>query len=107
MFIIFIIHFLISCSGTTYVDEANQALHNHDLSKAEQLFRKAIKKNPKDIEAITGLAWTYQLAGEKNTAEELFNRCLQLDSYNADCLRGKASVHLSMGNTIIARELIL
>ena len=49
---------------------AKKACDRSAHPSAEELFRKAIKKNPRNIEAITGLGWTYQLAGEKKTAED-------------------------------------
>lgn len=105
MFFVFFIATIFGCTDSS-LEQANKALDDHDLALAEKKFREIIQKDPKKIDALIGLGWTYQLAGEKKNAEELFDRCLQLQSGNPDCLRGKASIYLSNNKILVARLLL-
>ena len=97
---------LISCSAEQQTKRAQAALEKHDLAQAEYLFREAVTKDPQSINALIGLGWTYQLAGERSAAAKVFDRCLRVESKNPDCLRGRASVALSQGDVSKAKNII-
>lgn len=101
-----IIFLLIACSSEQKTLRAEKALAEHDLAQAESLFREAVTSNPKNINALVGLGWTYQLAGEKSAAEKVFERCLRIENKHPDCLRGRASVAMSQADTAKAKSLI-
>ena len=98
-----IITLMFACSANQLTQRGEAALERHDLVKAESLFREAIAKDPKQSAALVGLGWTYQLAGEKEAAAKVFERCLRFESENPDCLRGRASVALSLSEFEKAR----
>ena len=94
--------FLLACQ--TPLEEGQKALENHDLVLAELSFREAIQLDPNDQKAIAGLGWTYHLALEKLMAAQSFERCLQLNEQNIECLRGRASVALAQQDTQLAER---
>ncbi|GEM_PF-1729977 len=47
---------------------------------ARLVFEQVIQKNPKSAEAIAGLAWTFYTQGERDRAEELAKKSLQIDN---------------------------
>ena len=94
--------FLLACQ--TSQEEGQKALERHDLVLAEQKFREAIQLDPGDQKAIAGLGWTYHLALEKMMAAQSFERCLQLNEQNIECLRGRASVALAQQETQAAER---
>ena len=101
-----IILLLISCSSEQQTKRAQAALEKHDLAQAEYLFREAVTKSPQNTDALIGLGWTYQLAGERAAAAKVFERCLRVEAKNPDCLRGRASVALSQSDVSKAKSLI-
>ena len=97
---------LLSCSVEQQTIRAQAALDIHDLAQAESLFREAVTKAPQNLNALVGLGWTYQLAGERSAAAKVFDRCLRVEKKNPDCMRGRASVALSQGDVSKAKSLI-
>ena len=97
---------LFSCLNNDETSLAKEALDQHDLSKAEQLYRLAVQKSPKNTEALSGLGWTYHLALEREASAQSFDRCLQIEPENGECLRGRASVALAEGDVVKAKSLL-
>jgi Tfp pilus assembly protein PilF len=103
---LFLIILFFSCLNNDETSLAKDALKKHDLSNAEKLFRLAVQRSPKNTEALAGLGWTYHLALEKEASAQSFDRCLQIEPENSECLRGRASVALSEGDMIKGKGLI-
>lgn len=89
------------------MEEAQLALSQHDLVLAEQHFREAILFDPNDPKAVAGLGWTYHVALEKNMALQSFERCLQIDKKNVECMRGRASVALTQQEFQVAEHWLM
>lgn len=83
-----------------------QALDEHDLARAEGLFRRAVTADPSSLEALEGLGWTYLVAGQRDAAQAAFDRCAQVDGQAAGCLRGQAAMAQAAGEFGRARELL-
>ena len=103
MFLFFSFLFL-SCSVNRDLEQAQIAMHEHDVARAERYYRAILQKNPQHLLALEGLGWLYHLSGKTESANSLFDRCLGIDEENAECLRGKASISLSQGKNNVARS---
>ena len=101
-----LIGLLISCGASYSTREGKAALEVHDLPGAETAFRKALERNPSYEEALSGLGWTYHLAGKTEAARSIFQRCEELHSESTECLRGLGSIAFSEGKVIQARAWI-
>lgn len=97
---------LTGCSAEYYATKGREALDAHQLAEAERLYREALDKEPTNAEALSGLGWTYQIAGQKDAAMGAFDRCLAALPRDVACLRGKASVLVAEGNPGAAGELL-
>ena len=93
-----------ACNSLT--DQAKQALDQHDLAQAENLYRQSLRENPQNIVALTGLGWTYHLAMQRENAAQNFMMCINLDTSNIECMRGRASVALAEGDIRLAENWI-
>lgn len=98
---------LTGCSAEYYAKKGREALDAHQLAEAERLYRSALDKEPTQPDALSGLGWTYQIAGEKDAAMGAFDRCLSALPQDVTCMRGKASVLLAQGNPGAAGELLV
>lgn len=94
----------LGCGAGYSSNQGEQALKSHDLPAAETQFRAALELDPKHGEALAGLGWTYHLAGKKDAALSVFQRCEQLDSENVSCLRGLGSIAIANGRLLEARS---
>ena len=94
---------LFSCSVERDMEQAKQALYEHDVASAERYYRGVLQKNPQYVPALEGIGWLYHLSGKTEPANRIFDRCLVIEEENAECLRGQASVALSKGKNNIAR----
>ena len=92
------------CRGDTAAGQA--ALDAHDLAGAETAFRRSLSRDPDDVQALTGLGWTYLIANQLGAASGTFSRCALVAPREAECLRGLASVSLAEGNLPKARILL-
>jgi tetratricopeptide (TPR) repeat protein len=97
---------LLGCSAGHYADKGKSALDQHQLAKAEAQFRKALSRDPDHVDALSGLGWTYLLAGQTEAAKGSFERCATVSDRNPDCFRGLAGVASSLGNPREARRLL-
>lgn len=95
-----------ACSAEYHVKHGRAALDAHDLAGAEEHFRDALAREPQNQEALSGLGWTYQIAGKREAARSSFAQCLEASPEQVECMRGLASVALAEGNPVQARELL-
>jgi tetratricopeptide (TPR) repeat protein len=96
----------IACSVQSELDRGRAALDQHRLSEAERHFRSVLQREPDRTEALAGLGWAYQLAGERTAARGAFTRCAQSDPLAVECIRGMASVSVTEGNVAYAGDLL-
>jgi len=96
----------LGCSAEHHAEEGDKALENHDLAAAESSFRTALAKEPTNLQAMEGLAWTYYLADQRGAAVTAFSRCRELDPNRVGCIRGLASIAMGDGEMGRARELL-
>ena len=97
---------LLGCSADYHVQKGRDALEKHDLAAAEASYRKALEKDPQSGAALSGLGWTYQIAGQRDAARDAFVQCATVAPALAECLRGQASVALAEGQSAAARDLL-
>lgn len=96
----------LACSADGAVAEGKAALEAHELQRAEEAWRTALRREPDRPDALAGLGWTYHLAGERDAAREAFARCVDVHPEAADCLRGLGSIALAENQVAIARDLL-
>jgi tetratricopeptide (TPR) repeat protein len=68
-----------------------------DLNKAEDNFLTAYDLNPEDIEALRGIAQTYENAEQWRRAERFYKELISLDPENPAHYRGVARVLIRQG----------
>lgn len=97
---------LSGCSADYYAGQGKTALDAHQLADAEGHFRKALSRTPEHVKALSGLGWTYLLAGQSEAAKGSFERCAKVAERDPECLRGLAGVASAAGNPREARRLL-
>ncbi|MEP7294526.1 MAG: tetratricopeptide repeat protein [Chloroflexota bacterium] len=69
----------------------NWAEQNYDLSIDE--LEQVVESNANNLDALYALGYIqYQVNGDADKAEDYFNRCLQVDTQNIDCLNSLAGI---------------
>jgi len=97
---------VLGCSAEHYADKGKTALDAHQLAEAEGHYRKALARDSAHAPALSGLGWTYLLAGQVDAARGSFERCSEVAPELVECLRGRASVASAEGNSAKAREFL-
>lgn len=97
---------LTGCSAEFHAKKGREALDQHDLASAEKHFRSALDKEPALADALSGLGWTYQIAGKSDAASAAFDHCLEALPQEVSCMRGKASVLMGKGQAAAAGALL-
>ena len=97
---------LLGCSADHHADRGKAALDAHDLVEAEARYRQAIARDARHVGALSGLGWTYLLAGQTDAATGAFERCIDVAPASSTCLRGQAAVASATGNPAQARSLL-
>jgi tetratricopeptide (TPR) repeat protein len=75
-----------------------------DISTAQRHFHRVIKKRPKDLKALIGLASTYRLQENYETTFKYVNEALRIDPKYRDAYVLKGSTYLIMGNSKLAKS---
>ncbi|TNE73447.1 MAG: tetratricopeptide repeat protein [Bacteroidetes bacterium] len=75
-----------------------------DINDAQRHFHAIIKKRPKDLKALVGLASTYRLQENYETTFKYVNEALRVDPKYRDAYVLKGSTYLIMGNTRLAKS---
>lgn len=101
-----LIALMLSCGSSYSTSQGQDALREHDLPAAEKAFRTALERNPTYEDALSGLGWTYHLAGKTEAARSIFQRCEQLHPKSSECLRGLGSIAFTDGKVVQARAWI-
>ena len=104
--IVLLLLWCLGCSAEHHEAQGRASLEAHDLAAAEQAFRRALERDPRRVNSLAGLGWTYHLAGQRGAARSAFARCVDLAPENAECLRGLGSLALAEGQPGIARDLL-
>jgi tetratricopeptide (TPR) repeat protein len=94
---------LCACGTEWHLKRGESAIHAMELPEAERSFRRALAKEPDNIDALYGLGWTYHLAGFHSEARETFERCIQVRPESALGYKGLGSQALAEGNLDVAR----
>ena len=101
--LVLMVSLLVGCRGGQ-AREARAAMESGDLVRAEAAWRAVLASAPEDAEALEGLGWTWQLAGQPEEARRSFDQCLALHPDQPGCLRGMAATATAEGNTAAARR---
>lgn len=96
----------LGCGAERAAEKGRAALEDHQLSEAEQHFRRALSLEPDHAGGLEGLGWTYLVAGEAQAAESVFDRCVRQHPTDSGCLRGRAGLALGQGDLVLARRLL-
>lgn len=75
-----------------------------DISTAQRHFKAIIKKQPKDLKALIGLASTYRLQENYESTFKYVNEALRIDPKYRDGYVLKGSTYLMLGNTKLAKS---
>jgi tetratricopeptide (TPR) repeat protein len=72
-------------------------LQMNDLTGAEDNFMMAYDLNPDDVEALRGIAQTFENAGKWRRAERFYRELIELEPETAEHYRGMARVLIRQG----------
>jgi len=75
-----------------------------DFKIAQDLFKKVLKKDPKNLKAIIGTANVYSYLGDLENAFKLINKALRINPRYRDAYILKGSIYLSEGNYTLAKS---
>lgn len=75
-----------------------------DIETAQRHFKAIIKKQPKDLKALIGLASTYRLQENYESTFKYVNEALRIDPKYRDAYVLKGSTYLMLGNTKLAKS---
>jgi len=80
----------------------NPAIQNADITKAQFHYQKLIKKEPKNIRALVGMAMTYTLRQDFDNSFKYINRALKINPRYRNAYVLKGSNYRMLGNTKLA-----
>ena len=80
----------------------NPALQNADITKAQFHYQKLIKKAPKNVRALVGMAMTYTLRQDFDNSFKYINRALKINPRYRNAYVLKGSNYRMLGNTKLA-----
>ncbi|MGC4040850.1 MAG: tetratricopeptide repeat protein [Flavobacterium sp.] len=84
------------------LDDNNSKINNYlghifsdkrDYIKGEQFYKKAIEKNPKNVEALNGLGNLYENKKEHEKAEECYNKAIEINPEYPSSYNGLGSLY--------------
>jgi ATP-dependent DNA helicase RecG len=91
-------------SSQRFLEEASLAKSRADFSRARELYEQAIKKNPNNYYALTGLADLETQIGNRDRARETYRQAITLQERNPHAWLSLAILEEKSGNTRFARE---
>jgi Flp pilus assembly protein TadD len=88
-----------------YISRATASLNKDDIAAAIQMYREALKLDPDDPTALTGLGTALDEAGELESAVECYKKALKVDSEDVMAHSGLGIVYEKQGsNDLAVRE---
>lgn len=75
-----------------------------DISSAQRNYLVVVKKRPKDVKALVGLASTYRLQEDYPATFKYVNKALRIDPKYRDAYVLKGSTYLILGNNKLAKS---
>ena len=82
-----------------YISQATDLLNKDDLAAAIQKYREALKIDPNDPTALTGLGAAFDESGELESAIDCYNKALKADPDDIIARTGLGVAYEKKGNT--------
>jgi Tfp pilus assembly protein PilF len=82
-----------------YISQATELFNKDDIEAAIQMYQKALKLDPDDPTALTGLGAAFDEAGELESAVDCYKNALKVDSDDVLAHSGLGLVYEKQGNT--------
>ncbi|MGA3359099.1 MAG: tetratricopeptide repeat protein [Halobacteriota archaeon] len=82
-----------------YISQATDLLNKDDIAAAILMYREALKIDPKDPTALTGLGTALNESGELESAIDCFNKALEADPDDVIARSGLGVAYEKKGNT--------
>jgi Flp pilus assembly protein TadD len=95
-------HFSLMGSVDDYIAQAIDRLNSDDLSAAIQMYREALKLDPSDPTALTGLGAALDESGELESAIDCYKKALKAAPNDVIAHSGLGVVYEQQGNVDLA-----
>jgi Flp pilus assembly protein TadD len=82
-----------------FISQATDLLNKHDIEGAIQMYQEALKLDPDDPIALTGLGAAFDEAGELENAVDCYKKALKVDPDNVIAHSGLGVAYEKQGNT--------
>jgi Flp pilus assembly protein TadD len=82
-----------------YISQATDLLNRDDIAAAIQMYREALKIDPNDPTALTGLGKALDESGELESAIDCYNKALKADPDDVIARSGLGVAYEKKGNT--------
>jgi Flp pilus assembly protein TadD, contains TPR repeats len=82
-----------------YISQATDLLNKDDIGAAIQMYQEALKLDPDDPTALTGLGAAFDEAGELESAVDCYKKALKVDSDDVIAHSGLGVAYEKQGNT--------
>jgi Flp pilus assembly protein TadD len=82
-----------------YISQATDLLNKHDIEAAIQLYQEALKLDPDDPTALTGLGAAFDEAGELENAVDCYKKALKVNPDDVIAHSGLGVAYEKQGNT--------
>jgi len=82
-----------------YISQATDLLNKDDIEAAIRMYQEALKLNPDDPIALTGLGAAFDEAGELESAVDCYKKALKVDSDDVIAHSGLGVAYEKQGNT--------
>jgi Flp pilus assembly protein TadD len=81
------------------ISQATDLLNKHDIEGAIQMYQEALKLDPDDPTALTGLGAAFDEAGELENSVDCYKKALKVDPDNVIAHTGLGVAYEKQGNT--------
>jgi Flp pilus assembly protein TadD len=81
------------------ISQATDLLNKHDIEGAIQMYQEALKLDPDDPTALTGLGAAFDEAGELENAVDCYKKALKVDPDNVIAHSGLGVAYEKQGNS--------
>ena len=86
-------------ASESFAGEAWGLWRQRKLAEAEEVFKKAVLKDPKNANALNGLGWSQLNQGKRLNAKRSFGKCLEIEPKHAAALNGLGWIAKGQGKT--------